>query len=388
MLLNAKIIGIGAAGNKAAIELMKEIPELTNNIILINTTLKDVPGEYKDKAFELEGTFKGCAKEREVANQIMINNLKSGNFDYVYDDKDSMCIIVTSSEGGTGSGASIMLAKYISQVYKMHIHFFIFTGFESDARGLKNTVDLFKELDSSYTVESISNKAFLDEVRGNRIKAEQLANKKFCENVKILLGGTITESNQNIDESDLLKLVNTPGYMVINNVDLGKVKNVEDYNTKLINAIDSAKYLETEATCKRLGTILNIEEKESDFIDYDNKILTERFGVPYESFSHIQHIYENNYLQYIVSGLKMPIESIENAYQEFLSVSNSVDKSKDEFFSKNYNTNNDSEFDSLTNSKVTANTDSAKEDFFKNLGVSAPNTGKFVKTVKVPENEF
>ena len=43
MMLNAKIIGIGAAGNKAAIELMNEIPELQNSIMLVNTTLKDIP---------------------------------------------------------------------------------------------------------------------------------------------------------------------------------------------------------------------------------------------------------------------------------------------------------------------------------------------------------
>ena len=54
MLLKAKIIGIGACGNKACIELMNAYPELANSIILINSTLKDIPVEYKDKAFELK----------------------------------------------------------------------------------------------------------------------------------------------------------------------------------------------------------------------------------------------------------------------------------------------------------------------------------------------
>lgn len=393
MMLNAKIIGIGAAGNKAAIELMNEIPELQNNIMLVNTTLKDIPMEYREHAVELEGLYKGCAKERSVANNIMMENLKSNKFDYPYDDKDAMTIIVTSAEGGTGSGASIMLAKYIASVYKTHIHFCIFPGFEDDVRGLKNTVDLFKELDPSYTVEAISNKKFLDEAYGNRLKAEELANKKFCENIRILLGGTITESKQNIDESDLLKLVNTPGFMVIESANLNKIKNVDDYNKRLISATDDSKSLTTEPTCKRFGTILDISDKESYFVDYSNKVLKDRYGVPYESFSHIQNVHEDNTIQFIISGLKMPVEDIEEVYNDFINTRASVDVSKDEFFSKNFSTEAN-EFDTLTKSEKEKNINSAKEDFFNSLGAnptvveSENGTFKKVKKIVVPSSEF
>lgn len=393
MMLNAKIIGIGAAGNKAAIELMNEIPELQNSIMLVNTTLKDIPMEYREHAVELEGLYKGCAKERSVANNIMMENLKSNKFDYPYDDKDAMTIIVTSAEGGTGSGASIMLAKYISSVYKTHIHFCIFTGFEDDVRGLKNTVDLFKELDPSYTVEAISNKKFLDEAYGNRLKAEELANKKFCENIRILLGGTITESKQNIDESDLLKLVNTPGFMVIESANLNKIKNVDDYNKRLISATDDSKSLTTEPTCKRFGTILDISDKESYFVDYSNKVLKDRYGVPYESFSHIQNVHEDNTIQFIISGLKMPVEDIEEVYNDFINTRASVDVSKDEFFNKNFSTEAN-EFDTLTKSEKEKNINSAKADFFNSLGsnptvVESENgTFKKVKKIVVPSSEF
>ena len=393
MMLNAKIIGIGAAGNKAAIELMNEIPELQNSIMLVNTTLKDIPMEYREHAVELEGLYKGCAKERSVANNIMMENLKSNKFDYPYDDKDAMTIIVTSAEGGTGSGASIMLAKYISSVYKTHINFCIFTGFEDDVRGLKNTVDLFKELDPSYTVEAISNKKFLDEAYGNRLKAEELANKKFCENIRILLGGTITESKQNIDESDLLKLVNTPGFMVIESANLNKIKNVDDYNKRLISATDDSKSLTTEPTCKRFGTILDISDKESYFVDYSNKVLKDRYGVPYESFSHIQNVHEDNTIQFIISGLKMPVEDIEEVYNDFINTRASVDVSKDEFFSKNFSTEAN-EFDTLTKSEKEKNINSAKADFFNSLGsnptvVESENgTFKKVKKIVVPSSEF
>lgn len=389
MLLKAKIICLGGGANKAGIALMNEIPELASSIMLVNTTLKDIPMEYREHAIELQGDYKGCAKERSVARDIMLSNLKSGYFDYPADDADAMTIIVTSAEGGTGSGATPILAKYISSVYKSHIHIFVFTGFNSDVRGLKNTVDLFKELDSDYTVQSISNKKFLDDAHGNTLKAEGLANKEFINSIKILLGGTITESTQNIDESDLLKLVNTPGFMVIEDVNLGKVKNVDSFNTKLIEAIDDSKYLNVEPTCKRRGTILNISEKESDYVDYENSVLTERFGVPYESFSHIQHIHDHNYLQFIISGLKMPIEDIENAYEEFLKASEEVDKSKDDFFDKQFTTDSP-EFDTLRNKESATNIKSAKDDFFNELSgdVLKTTNGKFTKVVELDKEDF
>jgi len=375
MLLNAKIFGIGAAGNKACIDLMCAIPELADKITLVNTTMKDIPLEYRDKAIELTGPFKGCGKERKKANQIMYDNLKSGTLDYDYDSKDSMCIIVTSSEGGTGSGGSIMLAKYLSKVYKQHIHFYIFTGFEDDGRSLKNTVDLFQELDESYTVQAISNAKFLNEANGNRIKAEKLANEKFINDVKTLLGGFICESEQNIDESDLLKINKTPGYMIIERIDLGNIKNVKEFNTKLIETLDNSKNMNYEPTCKRYGVVLNINDKISDFIDYSNSILKARCGIPFESFLHIQNIYQGNFMDIIVSGLKLPENDIVDTYNNFIESSKAVDISKDEFFNIIMNTES-GEFDNLTkNNKVDVT--KAKTDFFNERSENKNTSSEF-----------
>lgn len=377
MLLKAKVICLGGAANKAGIELMETFPnELSNNVALVNTTLKDIPNEYREFAVELKGDYKGCAKERKIAKDVIMNNLKDGLFDYIHDEED-MAIIVTSSEGGTGSGASVVLAKYIEAVYKVPVHIFIFTGFEEDARGLKNTIDLFHELSPNYTIHVLSNKKFLDDAHGNRLKAEKLANKEFCQLVNILLGGTIVESEQNIDESDLLKLVNTPGFMIIDHCVLGKIKNKDMFNNKVIECIDNSKSLDVEPTCKRRGIILNIFDKEADYVDYENEVLKERFGIPYESFLHVQNVHDGNYIIFIIAGLKMPIEYIDNAYKDFIASSNAVDKSKDDFFSKEFKTDSYG-FDTLKSE--TNDTESlinnAKNDFFKSISSEKKNTTK------------
>lgn len=388
MLLNAKIIGVGAAGNKAVIKLHEKYPDIAKDITLVNSTLKDIPAEYRELALQLDGEFRGCAKERGVASDMMLETIKSGNFDYIGDPTESMTIIVTSSEGGTGSGASIMLANYIHQIYKSHIHFFIFTGFEDDVRGLKNTVDLFKELSDEYTVQSISNKSFLEESSGNRIKAEQLANEKFADNINILLGGTINESIQNIDESDLMKLDHTPGFMIIDHVDMSRIKNTKDFNTRLTEALDGAKSLNVEPTCKRMATIIDVKEQNLDFVDYSFDILKKRFGMPFESFRHIQSVHTPEYLDIIIGGLKMPIEDIEDTYNIFKEQQEAVDVSKDEFFNTNYETDAGL-FDTLGKKNSSADEiEKAKAAFFASNKSAKPDTKikKAVEPIDVKQN--
>lgn len=381
MLLNAKVIGIGAAGNKAAIALFKKYPEIAKDMVLINSTLKDIPEEYHDRAIELDGEYRGCAKERTIANQMMVDTLKSGHFEYEKDPKDCMTIIVTSSEGGTGSGASVLLANYLHKVYGTHIHFFVFTGFEDDVRGLKNTVDLFKELDDSFTVEALSNKSFLEAAGNNRLRAEELANEKFADNVNILLGGTINKSSQNIDESDLLKTVRTPGFMYIDRVNMTKIKNSDDFNRRITEVIDDMKSLETQPSAKRIATVLDVKERALEFIDFGYEVIKKRFGMPFEAFSHVQDLHEPEYLDIIVSGLKMPINEIEKTYEDFKERSKFVDTTADDFFNKEYATNADI-FDTLQADATPADVDAAKDDFFKSLGKDKKEESKKIKVVQ------
>ena len=204
-MLNAKIIGIGAAGNKAAIALIEQGVMHKDDVILLNTTTKDIPVSYQDLAVCIEGSRKGCGKERNIANEMIMENLRNNKIalDGILDKDDKMVIIVTSLEGGTGCGASTVIAKYFSDVLNANVHLFAFAGFEEDVRGLKNTIDWFNELSEKYVVECISNRKFLKSCYNNKLKAEKAANNEFVSRIRILLGRTIVESEQNIDDTDL-----------------------------------------------------------------------------------------------------------------------------------------------------------------------------------------
>lgn len=388
-MLNVKVIGFGAGGNKGAIALLENgiIPK--ENIVLINSTLKDVPAAYKDMAIKIEGssTDEGCAKEPELANSMMMENLQSGkiSLDGITASGDSMVILICSLEGGTGNGASLVAARYFSEVLEAKVHLFGFGGFEDDARGLKNTVDWFKALSEDYTVEVISNKKFLKDNFNNKIKAEKAANNELVRRVKALIGKNIVESEQNIDNADLRKLTSTPGFMTIETVSLGKVKNVDDFNTALINAIDNSKSLDVEPTCKRMGVVLNIREKTKDYIDGRFEVLRQRYGEPFEFFTHIQDVHEEETVTFIIAGLKMPEEEVESVYNTFLTRMNAVDRSKDAFFNKDFDTDV-AGFDVGSNKLSPTQVQAKKNAFFSSSTPSVKTKNGTAQNISIKED--
>ncbi len=373
--MNAKVIGIGAAGNKAAITLIEKGVMSIDNILLINSTLKDVPDKYKNIAVQLSETDGGCGKEREPAKDMAleaIQNDKLSKLDGLLDPNDDLVIIVNSSEGGTGCGASSIVSKYMKEVVGTNVHMFVFTGFEEDGRGLQNTIEYFQELSPDYVVEAISNKKFLES--GNKLKAEKLANEEFAQRVKVLLGKTLVESEQNIDETDLYKIANTSGFMTIEYREIDKIKNVGMFNEIVTDMIDSSKSLDTgEPSAKRIGVILNISERTREFIDYSFSVIKERYGTPYEIFTHVQDEGEKEYIAFIVSGMVIPLEEVKAVYQKYKKASESVNKKKDEFFdtAKQLQGNKEDVMFNMQKQGVSSSIDANKKDFLKGFGKGA-----------------
>lgn len=154
-----KLIGLGAAGNKAAICAVENKIMSTQDTMLINSTLKDIPMEYQNKegaiVHQLFGAYGGCGKERQMSYGLLEETLKRDvlnleEFLHVgQSDEAELVIVVASTEGGTGSGSAPLIANYIRNVYGISVHVFGIAGFEDDVRGMRNTVDFFKEWQKS-----------------------------------------------------------------------------------------------------------------------------------------------------------------------------------------------------------------------------------------------
>lgn len=373
--MRTRLIGLGAAGNKAAIEAVERGIIPCNNVMLLNSTLKDIPADYITRngavCYQFTGAYGGCGKERsrsyELCSTTLENDdIKLGQFLGIDTDEEAeLVVLVSSTEGGTGSGASPLVADYINQVYGLPVHIFGLAGFEDDVRGMRNTVDFFKDMKDTFAVECISNQRFLDDAKGNRLKAEALANTEFATKLSVLMGIAIRDAVHNIDPTDLLKLSTQTGYMMIESyIFKDKIKTQAQFQQAVTEMIAHSKALDPAGSEKKLGIIINIREEATDYIDYSE--IENKFGVPYERYEHIQHEEEMpEFISFIAGGLDMPIESVEETYNKYKESLEKVNKASDNFFSKIQDKAIDSSdhmFDLDAQKKNTV----SKDSFFKN----------------------
>ena len=197
-----KIFAVGAAGNKAAIALVEQGIVDKEDIVLINSTIKDIPAEYRDFAIRLSDTVQGCGQERSLAKQICLEAIKSGrlNLDSIMDPVHDKAVIITSTCGGTGSGASVIIADYLKKICNVEVEVIGLVGFEDEsARSLRNLIEFCQDLEDGYAIQLIRNSAFLSSTRGNRTAAELEANNELARRIKVMTGVMLRDSIQNID---------------------------------------------------------------------------------------------------------------------------------------------------------------------------------------------
>ena len=385
-----RLIGIGAAGNKAAITAVENNIISVNKTMLINSTLKDIPADYHSKegaiVRQYVGAYGGCGKERNISFDLAEKSLQDDTLGLEEflgigtDAQCELCIIVASTEGGTGSGSAPIIGKYILNVLGIDVHIFGIAGFEDDVRGMRNTVEFFKEMDENFAVECIKNSKFLTECNGNKLKAEKKANEEFCKKISVLMGLQIRDSEHNIDPTDLLKLsAKTYGYMVIETCMFNeKIKNSDQFRQAIVDCLDNSKSLDVDSEgIKRLGVIMNVKRESTDYIDYRDIIL-DRFGVAYETYEHIQHEEHTmpEFISFVMAGLKMPMEEIESTYKNYEDSVKRVNKSADSFFSTIQEKSID-QTDSAFNLGSTPVKKIDKKDFFKKAN---EESGKFKNT--------
>ena len=114
--------------------------------------------------YELPGKVGGTGKDRNISKKQAIACIKNGVVDLekilVGDGKEGkvkQVIFVTSTDGGSGSGSTVEFVKYIIDELKIPVMVFAFIGRARDIKGLRNTIEFFKELHANATVQIISN---------------------------------------------------------------------------------------------------------------------------------------------------------------------------------------------------------------------------------------
>lgn len=377
--MNVKLIGIGAAGNKAAIAAIENRVIDKSNTLLINSTMKDIPHDYDGEKYCFNGAYGGCGKERKIAKKHILADLKSGSLNLnkfleigVEGKQAELVVIVSSTEGGTGSGSAPVLAKWIKGVLHIEaVRCFSFVGFADDVRGLRNTVEYFEELEDMYAIESVDNQKYMDDAGDDKIKAEKLANEDFCVKLSVLMGNMIRESEHNIDQTDHLKVCKTPNFSIVEYKEFGKLKNKKDFRDMLEDMIDNSKSIDINTPSQvRLAVIVNIDEASTGVLDYKD-ILKERFGEWGEIYEHIEHETSlPHFFAFITTGNKVPVKEIEQIYESYKERSSRMDTAPDEFYSKKFQFDEQDERLDLAHDKSSM----SAADFFESFDESPKTT--------------
>lgn len=333
--------GCGQGATKAMLHCIENGTLNREDCCIVNSTQKDIPEEYRDGAIIIsEDPDAGCGKVRSAAKKLMLNYLKSNpnviqsmleNDDYQYIN------IMATTEGASGSGASVILAKFIESQLDYPVIITLISGFESDTRGLQNTIEYFKDLEGGdFVVRTVSNKKYLEKA-SNTFTAEKMANEDISTAFKIIGAYDIIDSEQNIDDTDHYKLITNPGMLFVTEAKIDKkLKNSSQFEQLISDAIDYNGSLEFEPSATKIGVFMNISDDNLSIIDTNftsiKKKLCGANNVD-EFFIHRQYIAsEPEFVRIIASGMNLPKEELLDIYNKYQNNKN-VSSKEDDFFS-------------------------------------------------------
>ena len=369
-----KLLGLGACGNKIAISCIEAgvVPE--EDVALINSTLKDIPYDYRENlGIRLSDQFLGSGQERKLAKDMTLEAIKNGrlNLETLIGPEYDKVIIITSTCGGTGSGSSVIIAKYIKEVLNVDVELIGMVGFEDESsRALRNLIEFCQDLQDNYTIQLIRNGAFLSGARGNRSAAELAANEEVINRIRVMNGSLLQDCEQNIDDTDIRKLNNTTGYKTVEfKLINDKIKNSSQFDDILREIMDDSPIIDTDRSgVGLLGVIMNLQPSSQAVVDRGYKVLKERLGEPYEVYTHLEFIEAlPQFIAIIASGMKMPEKEIENVFTKYSEMTKKVNTDKDSFFDNVRELKGSDEtfmFDSFSHFTGRKNNEVARNNFF------------------------
>lgn len=293
-------IGLGQAGGNIA-----QIAEIKYNYsaICINTSKEDLSSLKNIKyPIWIENGI-GTAKDRKSVIRLMsesiddvvskINTLVTGD----------IAIVVFSGAGGTGSGSSSFICRYLVSQGKIVVPVVILPSNNESAKSHANTYDCLAELNQ---IDGIGGAFLLD---NENVEDKFSINNKFVADIDALLSLNHSSQYGNIDEAEIRTLLSCPGISVISRCSKTKSA-VSDIIQKWHNGI----YAKIESkTAMYLGLSTSNRSLESE-------TLVKEFDGIFDTFLGIS---EATSLAILV-GLQWPMRKIETYKNKFEQVMNTM----------------------------------------------------------------
>lgn len=236
---NFGIVGIGACGSNIA-----NLFENKNySTVYINSSMEDLNSIKGVHKLHLSGA-EGAAKDRKRVLQLAMESFGDimQKIENIITQK--YIVVVFSAGGGTGSGLSIPILKYLTQIGKVCIPVMVLPDGHSSAKMNENAYNACIELMS---IQGLGATFLLDNAKGDKFA---INNKFACEFDTFV---TIKNSSVygNFDISERKQILSCPGVAVI-----GKLSRTRSTAPEIIEALHGGIYAEIEAkSCYYLGVI-------------------------------------------------------------------------------------------------------------------------------------
>ena len=343
---NSYTFACGQGATKAMIHCIEEGTLKIDDCCIVNSTQKDIPYEYRNGNINTiiinPDPNAGCGKDRGYAKSLMLDYLRENPNSIpslLPDGKYQYVNIIATTEGASGSGASVILAKFIKTAIPKHLRvpviITLITGFETDTRGLQNTIEYFKDLNGGdFVIRTVSNKKYLDKTN-NTFTAEKMANDDISKAFKIISAYDVVDSEQNIDDEDHYKLITNPGMMFVTEVNIDKrLKNSSQFEQIVSDAIDYNTSLDFEPSATKIGVYMNISDDNLDVVDTNFTSIKKKLcgNTDIEEF-FIHRQCESDLpecVRIIASGINLPNDELNDIYTKYQN-RKEIEK-KDDFF--------------------------------------------------------
>lgn len=245
----------------------------------------------------------GAAKDRKSVIRLMsesidvvvnkINNLVTGD----------IAIVVFSGAGGTGSGSSSFICRYLVSQGKIVVPVVILPSDEESAKSHANTYDCLAELSQ---IDGVGGTFLLD---NSKVDDKFLINNRFVADMDALLSINHSSQYGNIDEAEIRTLLSCSGISVISRCSKAK-STVSDIVHKWHNGI----YAEIQSkTAMYLGVSTSNRS-------LDSSLLVKEFDGIFDTFLGIS---ESTTVA-VLTGLQWPMQKIEKYKHKFERVANTI----------------------------------------------------------------
>ena len=221
------ILGLGAGGSNIA-NLFEGKSYTT---MYINTSVEDldcIKGVHKVMVPGAEG----AAKDRKRVLQLAMESFGDivQKIESVITQK--YVVVIFSAGGGTGSGLSIPILKYLTQIGKVCIPVMILPDSRSSAKVNENAYNACAELMS---VQGLGATFLLDNSRGDKFAI----NNRFACELDSFINLQNSSVHGNIDKAERKQMLSCPGVAVI-----GKISKAKSVASELVDSLYNGIYAE------------------------------------------------------------------------------------------------------------------------------------------------